>query len=69
MSTSCSTISHHGTRGIMPGTMFNSDTLATGVKEPGRYGYGHAPIDVADRGRRLETVCVRHRVLLWTATL
>lgn len=69
MTMSCSTMSHHGGRGIMPGTMFNSGILATGVKEPSRYGYGHAPIDVADRGRCPETVCVRHRVLLWTATL
>jgi D-threo-aldose 1-dehydrogenase len=55
--------------GVMLGGVFNSGILATGAVEGARYNYAAAPADVVEKVKRIEAVCVRHRVPLAHAAL
>ncbi|MGQ0664308.1 MAG: aldo/keto reductase [Pseudomonadota bacterium] len=55
--------------GVIVGAPFNSGILARGAAAGAPYNYLAAPPAVVDRVRRIEGVCVRHRVSLAAAAL
>lgn len=55
--------------GIMMAGPFNSGILATGSQNATFFQQGHAPQDVIDKVRRLESICRNHNVPLQAAAL
>jgi D-threo-aldose 1-dehydrogenase len=55
--------------GVIIGGPFNSGILAGRTDAVGRYDYAIAPPEIAERVRRIETVCRRHGVALAAAAL
>jgi D-threo-aldose 1-dehydrogenase len=55
--------------GFVIGAVFQSGILATGAVEGATYDYAPAPPEVLERVRRIDAVCLRHRVPLAAAAL
>lgn len=55
--------------GLILGGVFNSGILATGPVSDARYNYGEAPAEILDRVKKIESVCLQHKVPLRTAAL
>ncbi len=55
--------------GIVLGGPYNSGILATGPRPGAWYNYDPAPKEVLDRVRKIEAVCLRHKVKLPEAAL
>lgn len=54
---------------ILLGGVFNSGILATGAIPGARYNYRPAPPEIMERVKRIEDVCVAHRVPLAAAAM
>jgi D-threo-aldose 1-dehydrogenase len=55
--------------GVILGGVFNSGVLATGVSQGATFDYAPLPLKVADRVRRIDTVCAEFGVPLAAAAL
>lgn len=55
--------------GVMLGGVFNSGILATGPIDGARYNYRPAPPDILARVKGIESICRRHDVRLYEASL
>ena len=54
---------------IIIGGPYNSGILASGAVEGAYYNYFPAPLEILERTRQIEDVCVRHNVSLQAAAL
>jgi D-threo-aldose 1-dehydrogenase len=55
--------------GVIAAGVFNSGILATGPVSAAMYNYHPAPPEILDRARRIERICLAHRVTLAAAAL
>lgn len=54
---------------IIIGGPYNSGILATGARSGAKFNYADAPADILEKVRKVEEVCLRHRVPMKAAAL
>lgn len=55
--------------GVVLGGVYNSGILATGPRDGAKFNYGPAPLEIMNRARRIEDICLDHGVPLPAAAL